>query len=97
LLEALGVSQFFGAVIGGDSCSHAKPHPVMLQTAAERCGFDRRRGQAYMIGDTNADMQLGRAFGARCVWCAWGYADAISEQADFHADEPSDLPRLLAS
>jgi phosphoglycolate phosphatase len=97
LLEALGVSQFFAAVVGGDSCSHAKPHPVMLQTAAERCGFDRQHGQTFMIGDTNADMQLGRAFGARCVWCAWGYVDVISEPADFHAEEPSDLPRILAS
>jgi phosphoglycolate phosphatase-like HAD superfamily hydrolase len=49
-----------------------------------------------MIGDTNADIQLGRAFGARCVWCVWGYADSISESPDFRAEQPSELARIVA-
>jgi len=97
LLDSLGVGRWFATVIGGDTCAHAKPHPVMFQTAAERCGFERQQGQAFMIGDTNADMQLGRAFGARCIWCAWGYADAITESADHHAKHPADLPRMVAT
>jgi phosphoglycolate phosphatase len=96
LLEALDVAQLFGAVIGGDTGPHSKPHPSMLQAAAERCNFDRQRGQAFMIGDTNADIQLGHAFGARSVWCAWGYADSISESPDFRAEQPSELARIIA-
>jgi phosphoglycolate phosphatase len=95
LLDALGVGAHFGAVIGGDSCAEAKPSPLMLRAAAERCGFDPARGRAFMIGDTAGDIQLGRAFGAVTIWCAWGYSDAPGAVADFQAHTPADLPRLV--
>jgi phosphoglycolate phosphatase len=95
LLDALGVGEAFSAVVGGDSCPQAKPHPVMLQTAAIRCGFDRARGTAFMIGDTNADIQLARAFGAVGVWCAWGYLSAPSEAPDAEARHPRDLIAIV--
>ena len=97
LLHVLDVGKLFGTVVGGDSGPHAKPHPSMLQLAAERCGFDHARGRAYMIGDTNADIQLGRAFGAVTIWCAWGYAPSISEAPDHRAATPADLPGYVES
>jgi phosphoglycolate phosphatase len=96
LLDALGVGDVFSSVVGGDSCVQAKPHPVMLETAASRCGFDRARGTAFMIGDTNADIQLARAYGASAVWCAWGYLSAPSEAADAHARHPNELMAIIA-
>jgi len=95
LLDALGVGGAFTTVVGGDSCAHAKPHPVMLQTAAERCGFDRARGTAFMLGDTNGDIQLARAYGAIAVWCAWGYVGAPSEAADAQARRPEELVGIV--
>jgi phosphoglycolate phosphatase len=97
LLDVLDVGKLFGSVVGGDSGPHIKPHPSMLQLAAERCGFDHARGRAFMIGDSNADIQLGRAFGAVTIWCAWGYTPAISEAPDQRAASPDDLPRIVAS
>lgn len=94
LLHALGVGELFRTVIGGDSCAEAKPSPLMLKTAAERCGFEPARGRALMIGDTAGDIQLGRAFGAATIWCAWGYTDAPGAAADFEAASPAELPRL---
>jgi HAD superfamily hydrolase (TIGR01549 family) len=95
LLDALGVGDVFSSVVGGDSCAQAKPHPAMLETAAARCGFDRARGSAFMIGDTNADIQLARAFGATAVWCAWGYLNAPSEAADAQARHPQELIAIV--
>ena len=95
LLEALGVGALFRAVIGGDSCVRAKPDKIMLEAAAERCGFDRTRGTAFMIGDTDADIRLGRAYGAHSVWCAWGYVAAPAEVPDRVAREPAELPELV--
>lgn len=95
LLDALGVGALISSVVGGDSCASAKPHPVMLETAAERCGFDRARGSAFMIGDTNADIQLARAYGAHAIWCAWGYVSAPSEAPDAQAQKPRDLVALV--
>jgi phosphoglycolate phosphatase len=93
LLAALAVGELFDTVVGGDSCAHAKPHPIMLETAAARCGVDARG--SVMIGDTLGDIQLGRAFGARTIWCAWGYVESVSEPPDARAESPADLLKLL--
>lgn len=95
LLHALGVGELFHTVVGGDSCAHSKPHPIMLRTAAERCDFDPLDVQAVMIGDTQADVQLGRAFGARTIWCAWGYVEAVADPGDATAQSPEQLLRLV--
>jgi HAD superfamily hydrolase (TIGR01549 family) len=98
LLDELGVGALFHTVVGGDSCTHAKPHPMMLQAAADSCGFDRARDQVFMIGDTAADMQLASSFGATGIWCAWGYVaqlDASAAQPTFAAQHPRELAVLV--
>jgi phosphoglycolate phosphatase len=98
LLDELGVGTLFATVVGGDTCAQAKPHPMMLSAAVERCGFDMSRGRAFMIGDTAADMQLARAFGAISVWCAWGYVsalDAAAPKPDFTARTPDELVQIV--
>jgi phosphoglycolate phosphatase len=95
LLEVLGVDPFIRAVIGGDTCSKSKPDPTVLSEASRLCGFDPARGRAVMIGDTPADMKMGRAFGASTIWCAWGYVADPGEKPDFEAKRPEDLPELV--
>lgn len=97
LLSELGVGELFDTVVGGDSCEHAKPHPIMLHTAAERCSLSSSHSRAFMIGDTQADIRLGRAFGAHTIWCTWGYAEALAEPADLEAQTPQDLAKLVAT
>jgi 2-phosphoglycolate phosphatase len=97
LLEAIGIGKFIGAVIGGDTCPKGKPDPMVLDEAARRCGFDKKNGRAVMIGDTEADIKLGRAFGAKTIWAAWGYLDRIGIQPDFTAQSPADLPAMVQS
>jgi phosphoglycolate phosphatase-like HAD superfamily hydrolase len=96
LLDVLGVGSCFRSVVGGDSCAEIKPHPLLLETAAMRCGFKAQHRPALMIGDTAGDVQLGRAYGARTLWCAWGYVAQTSEKADMNAYDPSELPELVA-
>ena len=48
----------------GDTCRRPSPDPIMLRAAAERAGFDSTRGRAFMIGDTDGDIELARGFGA---------------------------------
>src|SRR5574341_1099589 len=95
LLDVLGVGEHFTAIIGGDTCVRAKPDPIVLSEAAKRCGFDAARNRAVMIGDTAADVALGRAFGAVTIWCAWGYLDRLDQEPDFVAADPADLPDLV--
>jgi phosphoglycolate phosphatase len=102
LLEVLGVGALFRAVIGGDTCVRCKPDPVMLATAAERCGVapgtaGQRARRVVMIGDSAADIALARAFGASSVWCAWGYAASAGDSpADFVAQSPRELSGIVA-
>ncbi|HEY5600217.1 MAG TPA: HAD-IA family hydrolase [Candidatus Manganitrophaceae bacterium] len=95
LLEALEIDTFFAAVIGGDTCARCKPDPMVLQEAARRSGFDAATDRAVMIGDTAADIKLGRAFGAAAVWAAWGYVESPGEAPDFVARSPAELPTLV--
>ena len=95
LLEALGVAGRFSSVVGGDSCAQAKPSPLMLEAAARGAGFAGAPAKRFMIGDTAADIRMGKAYGATTIWCAWGYADAPGEAPDFEANAPEMLPRIV--
>ncbi|MFZ5863501.1 MAG: HAD family hydrolase [Nitrospirota bacterium] len=97
LLDVLGVGKRISAIIGGDTCAASKPDPRVLSEAAARCGFVAGRGRAVMIGDSTADIRLGRAFGAATIWCAWGYADHPDEHPDFVARRPDELPDLVGT
>jgi len=95
LLDLLGIGEFFADIIGGDSCAVTKPDPSVMKEAALRCGFIPETGRAVMIGDTAADIKMGRAFGAATIWCAWGYIDRPGEQPDCIAPSPEVLPALV--
>jgi phosphoglycolate phosphatase len=95
LLDVLGIDSFFRAVVGGDTCPKSKPDPMVLAEAARLCGFDPGKGGAVMIGDTAADIKMGRAFGASTIWCAWGYVGDPEEKPDLEAERPEMLPELV--
>jgi len=95
LLERLGIEKFFGAIIGGDTCAAQKPDRRLLVEAARRCGFDPSGGRrSVMIGDSAGDIAMGQAFGARTIWCAWGYSEPPGLVPDLVAKSPTDLPGL---
>jgi phosphoglycolate phosphatase len=93
LLEQLGVGACFATVVGGDTCVAAKPHPVMLRAAIERSGV--QPAQVFMVGDSAADQKLAAAFGARFVWCAWGYVSELDVPEADIARAPADLVGII--
>ncbi|MEW6325491.1 MAG: HAD-IA family hydrolase [Nitrospirota bacterium] len=95
LLEVLGISKHFTTVVGGDTCPRTKPDPIVLEAAARRCGFEKKPARTFMIGDTAADIAMGRAFGATTIWCAWGYTAEPDGTADYVAERPEQLPQLV--
>ncbi len=98
LLDALGVLGLFDAIIGGDTCAEAKPHPLPLATAADRIGVRHGPDTVVMIGDSAGDIRCGQAFGATTIWCAWGYRPLPPElRADHIAARPADLAPVVAS
>ncbi len=101
LLDALGVSERFSAIVGADVVAQRKPHPEHYQAAVTRAGGTVRR--SVMIGDTVADVGAARAAGAPVIVVRFGYCDGACETlgADAIIDRYSDLApicrRLLAT
>ena len=89
LLDRLGLSRFFGAVVGGDSLAVHKPDPRHLTAAILRAGGTPER--AAMVGDSIVDVEAARAAAVPVVAVSFGYtrippaqlgADALIESFD---------------
>jgi phosphoglycolate phosphatase len=71
LLEALGWTERFAAVVGGDTLPTRKPHPAMLHEAIARAGG----GPAAYVGDSMTDADTARAAGVPFVAVSFGFSD----------------------
>ncbi len=69
ILDALGLTDRFAAIIGGDTLGIAKPSPVPIQALVERCGG----GTAAFVGDSIFDVQAAKAAGLPVVACSFGF------------------------
>jgi phosphoglycolate phosphatase len=86
-----------GAIIGGDTTPHAKPHPEPLLEAARRLKVQPQ--QCIYVGDDERDVIAGRAAGMGTVAATYGYlgsnADTYLWNADARIESPRDLLTLL--
>ncbi|WP_211749337.1 HAD-IA family hydrolase [Paenibacillus sp. Marseille-Q4541] len=60
-LEWLGLSNYFETIVGTDQVRQGKPSPDMIYLACERLGI--LPSEVAVIGDTDSDMQMGKAAG----------------------------------
>jgi phosphoglycolate phosphatase len=71
LLDALGLSHHFGAVVGPDTIGVAKPDPRPFHEAVKRLGVSTPN--AIMIGDSETDILTARNAGAPVIAVPFGY------------------------
>ena len=71
LLDALGWSERFAAVVGGDTLAVRKPDPAPLHEAIARAGG----GRAAFVGDSITDADTARAAGLPFVAVSFGFSD----------------------
>lgn len=78
LLEALGMTDRFAAIYGGDTLGRgrAKPEPDMLHAAIADCGG----GRAAMVGDSTYDVRAARNAGIPVVTYRYGYHDVPMDE-----------------
>ena len=69
LLEAIGLSQYFGAVVGPDTIHIAKPDPAPYHETIRRLGANH----SVMIGDSETDIKTARAAGVPVFAVNFGY------------------------
>lgn len=92
LVAALGIAP--DCVVCGDSTPHLKPHPAMLQLAAEQ--MQLACSDICYVGDDLRDVQAARAAGMRSVAVEYGYhgtdnAGPASWNADLVIRAPLEL------
>lgn len=94
ILEGLGLSNFFDTIIGSDSTPEKKPSPLpILKVLAE---LDVKPQEAIIVGDSNLDIEAGRAAGLRTVSVTYGYRPyEMIKDADFVIDRIGDLEEII--
>jgi len=78
LLDALGMTSRFAAILGGDTLGpgRAKPAPDMIDTAILMCGG----GAFAMVGDSTYDVRAARNANVPVVALSFGYNDMPAEE-----------------
>jgi phosphoglycolate phosphatase len=77
LIEALGVTSYFGAIVGPDTIGIAKPDPAPYREALRRMGGETAR--SVLIGDSETDVLTARAAGVPVIGVTFGYTAAPIE------------------
>jgi phosphoglycolate phosphatase len=98
LLQHLGIYDFFGIVISGDTLPRKKPDPLPLIHAAGHFGV--KPEESLMIGDSVSDVNAARAAGFRVICTSYGYnhgVDIRESDPDAVIDSFVELRELLAS
>jgi phosphoglycolate phosphatase len=93
LIDALGWSGRFAAVVGADTLAVRKPLPAPLLEAIARAGG----GRPAFVGDSITDADTARAAGVPFVAVSFGFSDRPVEQlgADAVIDSYADLVGTL--
>ncbi|MCB9641063.1 MAG: phosphoglycolate phosphatase [Myxococcales bacterium] len=71
VLSGLGISQYFLALLGGDSLSQRKPDAAPLRLLMEL--LDVEPAETLMVGDSEYDMAAGQAAGVWTCAAAYGF------------------------
>jgi len=72
ILRGLGIASEIDVYLGGDSVSRPKPAPDLAEYAMSRLGVAPY--EAVVIGDSAADLAMGRAAGAHTIQVLWGFS-----------------------
>lgn len=95
-LDITGLRSLIAASIWGDDVPRPKPEPDGVLRALEELGVEA--GRAVVVGDSPADIIMGRSAGTRTAAALWGGAvreTLLAESPDVALDLPVDLIRFL--
>lgn len=95
LLEELDLAEYFDVVLGSDSVEEKKPSPKPLLKVLG--SFSLRPGESVIVGDSNLDIEAGRAAGMKTIAVSYGFRDiSLLKGADFIIDHFAELAELMA-
>lgn len=87
LLAAVGLAEYFGVVVSGDTLPHPKPAPDPALFACETLGVAPER--TLFVGDSTTDVECARAAGCPVYCVRGGYSHGVAAE-DLGADRVID-------
>lgn len=93
LTRAMPLFATAGAIVGGDSTPHPKPHPAPLFEAARQLGLPPE--QCIYVGDDERDVAAGRAAGMPTVAATYGYLGGTPDVDRWNPDARISSPLAL--
>jgi phosphoglycolate phosphatase len=95
VMAGLGLAERAAVVVGGDTCTRAKPHPDPLLHAAAILAIEP--SAVLYVGDDERDVQAARAAGMPVVAAGYGYLGDGRGPAEWGADGIAASPAEIAS
>lgn len=95
ILEAMGLAQYFRAIVGGNSFETKKPDPLGARAILQE--FAAAPDEALLVGDSEVDVLTARNAGMLAVAVNYGFGvhDREAHPADVYLDRLGDLPGML--
>lgn len=93
VLEALGLCEYFSAVVAGDEVAKPKPHHLHLFTVLQRMQMSEQ--YSILVGDSEIDQQC--AENARIPFVGVRYGYHLAQPTTHMIDQFSDLPEILTT
>ena len=88
----------FSLVCGKEENRPAKPSPEIVFNIMNKLGA--KPDECFMIGDTNIDIKTGKNAGIKTIGCLWGFRtlkELKEAEADFIAEKPKDIFKIICS
>lgn len=93
MVKHFDIGQYFVEWYGGDSFGVKKPAPYGVSKIIEE--HNELPHKTIMIGDSYSDILAGAGAGARTCFCSYGYGTLNNVSADYIANTPKDIIRIL--
>lgn len=94
VLDGNGLLEFFDIILGSDSVAERKPSPAPIFEVLKRA--DVSKEEAVIIGDSNFDIDAGKAAGIKTIAVTYGYRSKENlKEADFMIDTFGELLNTL--
>ena len=96
LLKSLGIIDYFGIVISGDTLEKKKPDPLPLIHGANF--FNINPNECLMLGDSVSDVKAARAASFQIICMSYGYNhgnNIADEKPDLVIDSMTELAKFL--
>ncbi len=94
VLDGNGLLEFFDIILGSDSVAERKPSPAPIFEVLKRA--DVSKEEAVIIGDSNFDIDAGKAAGIKTIAVTYGYRSKENlKEADFMIDDFGELLNIL--